>query len=84
MSEKFADFPELVPTRKTGDERFHRAGQPLDLSLLGFWKWSASDLVSNATRGILAEYIVASALGIAEGVRAEWDAFDLEMKSGIS
>ena len=83
MSEKFADFPELVPTQKTGDEHFHRAGQPLDLSLLGFWQWSASDLVSNATRGILAEYIVASALGIAEGVRAEWDAFDLEMKSGI-
>lgn len=69
--------------RKSGDERFMRNGQPLEATLLGFWRWSASDLVSNATRGVLAEYIVASALGIAEGVRAEWDAFDLRTRSGI-
>ncbi len=70
-------FPQLKVTSKTGDESFRHKGQPLDQTLLGFWRWSASDLVSNATRGILAEYIVANALGIVEGVRAEWDAFDL-------
>lgn len=51
--------------------------------MLDFWRWSASDLVSNATRGILAEYIVAQALGLATGVRAEWDAYDLVTSAGL-
>lgn len=72
MFESEAGFPRLKVVRKTGDERFQYKGQPLDQTLLGFWRWSASDLVSNATRGILAEYIVASALGIVEEVRDEW------------
>jgi len=53
--------------------------------MLGFWQWSASDLVSNATRGVLAEFIVASALGIPlDGVRDEWGAFDLTTPDGVS
>jgi hypothetical protein len=69
---------------KTGGEPFHADGQSLGLDLLGFWRWSASDLVSNATRGRLAEYIVAKALDISTGgVRNEWDAFDLLAPSGI-
>ncbi|MDQ2798836.1 MAG: hypothetical protein M3Y13_04230, partial [Armatimonadota bacterium] len=68
--------------QRTGDEQF--SPQTLmPLMLLDFWRWSASDLVSNATRGILAEFIVASALGVAGGVRAEWDAFDLLTPSGL-
>lgn len=43
-----------------------------------------SDLVSNATRGRLAEYIVARALGISTaGVRDEWAAYDLITPHGI-
>lgn len=50
---------------------------------LEFWQWSASDLVSNATRGVLAEYIVALALGgPMEPVRREWDAYDLKLADG--
>jgi hypothetical protein len=72
-------YARLKPTRKTGEEHFYRHNQmqSLDLKLIDFWRWSASDLVSNATRGILAEYIVAHTLGLADGVRAEWDAYDL-------
>lgn len=83
MLENETGFPQLKVTGKTGDEKFYHNGNPLDLTLYGFWRWSASDLVSNATRGILAEYIVANALGLADGVRAEWDAFDLLTKDGI-
>jgi len=83
MSENATGFPPLKVERKTGDEKFYRNGNPLDLSLLSFWRWSASDLVSNATRGILAEYIVVNGLGLADGVRAEWDAFDLLTKDGL-
>ncbi len=43
-----------------------------------FWQWSASDLIGTVMRGVLAEFLVAHALGIdKEGFRVEWDAFDL-------
>jgi len=71
-------------TRKEGRESFHSNGRQLNFDLLSYWQWSASDLVSNATRGIVAEYIVARSLGLAEkGVRDEWAAYDLETPSGI-
>lgn len=70
-------FAQLVVTKKSGTERFEQNGRPLDGTLLDFWRWSASDLVSNTTRGILAEYIVANALGLEGTIRAEWDAYDL-------
>ncbi len=75
-------FPVLQVTRKNGDETFSLSGNPLDLRLSAFWEWSASDLVSNATRGVLAEFLVASALGLAGGVRTEWDAFDILLAGG--
>ena len=40
-------------------------------------------MVSNATRGILAEYLVGKALKAVDGVREEWDAFDLLTPEGI-
>lgn len=65
-------------TRKTGDERFNIDGEPIEASLLDFWRWSSSDLLSNTMRGVLAEYIVGMALGCTEeGTRLEWDAADL-------
>ena len=65
-------------TKKTGDERLHAGKADLGVDLLGFWQWSVSDLVSNVTRGRLAEFIVARALGVRiDGVRDEWAAFDL-------
>lgn len=75
---------QLTVARKTGDEPVHAHGQPLPASVLTFWQWSASDLISNAMRGRLAEYLVALALGVADGVRMEWDAYDLETASGIT
>lgn len=70
-------------TRKSGDEPFVLNGEPLPLRLLSFWQWSASDIVGNAMRGILAEYIVTSAVGAADGVRTEWDAYDVATAEGI-
>lgn len=74
---------ELIQTRKTGKEQFLGSGQSQPPTLLEFWQWSASDLVSNTTRGRLAEFIVAYALGLASGLRREWDAFDLKTKFGL-
>lgn len=74
----------LTVTRKNGAERIHAGGRDLGHDLLGFWRWSASDLVSNATRGVLAEYLVACALGLEGGMRTEWDAFDLRTSEGVT
>lgn len=69
---------------KTGQEELHADNEGLGSNLLSFWRWSTSDLVSNVTRGRLAEFIVAKGLGIAtDGVRNEWDAYDLETEDGV-
>ena len=69
--------------RKTGQEHFTAEGSPLNLKVRDFWQWSQSDLLSNATRGVLAEFIVASALGLDIDARAEWDAYDLKTDDGL-
>lgn len=74
----------LPVTLKSGDEPLHAKGNLTGLSLLDFWRWSTSDLVSNATRGVLTEFIVATALGISiEQPREEWAAWDLTTPEGI-
>jgi len=42
-----------------------------------------SDLLSNTTRGVVAEFLVGSALGVVTGVRREWDPVDLETLEGV-
>jgi hypothetical protein len=74
----------ITPKRLLGSELFRSAGQSLAFDVLEFWRWSASDLVSNATRGRLAEFITARALGVpTSGFRNEWAAYDLETREGI-
>lgn len=47
-----------------------------------FWEWAYDDLLTNTTRGVLAEYIVATALGVADTKRREWDQYDLKTADG--
>lgn len=76
-------FGPLAVQRKRGDEPLHNAGTPLGPTLLHFWQWMASDLANNAMRGTLAEFLVATALGAANGTRVEWDAYDIRTPSGL-
>jgi hypothetical protein len=69
--------------RKLGTERFRNGTTLLDFNLLDFWQWSSSDLVSNALRGRVAEFLVARALGASDGIRNEWDSYDLRSLSGL-
>jgi hypothetical protein len=72
------ELPRIIQQLRTGSEPLHSDGQDLGISVLDFWRWSASDLLSNATRGRFAEFIVARALGVPlDQVRDEWGAFDL-------
>ena len=53
-------------TKKTGREFFIFEGNELPINVLSFWQWSTSQLLGNALRGVLAEFIVASAIGVLE------------------
>jgi hypothetical protein len=78
------DLGKLRVILKTGGELVHVEGRQVGPTLRDYWSWSASDLVSNATRGVLAEFIVATALGIPlTEPRDEWKPYDLEMPEGI-
>jgi hypothetical protein len=77
------NFGRIETEPKSGAEPLHANGAALGVSLQRFWQWSGSDLISNSQRGVLAEFLVALALGVDGGVRREWDAYDLRTDSGI-
>lgn len=52
----------------------------MKLSKSDFYNWAYSDLLVNVNRGRFAEYIVATALGIADTERQEWEAYDLQFQ----
>ena len=74
----------IQATLKPGNEQLTYDDKSLNFSLLDFWRWSVSDILSNATHGRLAEFIVATATNInTTKCRDEWSAFDLETPEGI-
>jgi len=65
-------------TYATGGESFRKNGSDLCITLKDFWSWAFSDIYTNTTRGIMAEFLVAAALGIDVHVpRDTWAKFDL-------
>lgn len=79
MNEELA----IEPVRKSGLERFREGQSDLGFDLLSFWQWAGSDLVMNTARGVLAEYLVARAVGARrDDVRDGWAAYDLSTPSG--
>jgi hypothetical protein len=69
---------------KTGNESLIYNATSLNFSILDFWRWSVSEILSNATRSRLAEFIVATATNNdIKQVRDEWGAYDLLTPSGI-
>jgi hypothetical protein len=73
----------LAVVPRTGVEPFHVAGASVGFDVSSFWRWAASDLTSNVWRGVLAEYLVARALGCETLVRTEWDACDIRTNEGL-
>jgi len=81
---KKEELDKINVEQKNGNELFTFNENSTNYKLIDFWKWSVSDLLSNATRGTLAEFIVATAMEIdLSVVREEWKAYDLETKNGI-
>lgn len=78
-------LPQKKSHQKSGSEPFVIDGQPLDFNLKNFWEWAASDLVDNTWRGVLAEYLVARALGInCDVIRNGWGPVDLISPAGVT
>jgi hypothetical protein len=65
----------MEPRRITPGEKIPGLG---GTTVGDFWAWAYSDVLENTARGIFAEFLVGSALGIVEMVRPSgWGAFDL-------
>ena len=78
------ELKEIKASPKTGEENLTDNGQNTNYNLLDFWRWSVSDILSNATRGRFAEFVVGTAVGLnPENLRDEWDAYDLTTEDGI-
>ena len=73
---------DLLPIKYTrGDTPFLIKGASCDYTLLDFWSWAFSDVITNTTRGMVAEFIVATALGIdIRNPRDAWSKFDLSYR----
>ncbi len=67
---------------KRGSECFRLQGEPTGFTLFDYWQWSGSDLLSNTLRGVIAEFLVAKALGVANTPRLEWGWYDLATSTG--
>ncbi len=69
----------LPLARLTGQEALSPDGG----TALDFWQWAFSDLRSNVVRGVLAEYLVARALGAdLSKPRIAWGNYDFEAGAG--
>ncbi|MDX9947128.1 MAG: hypothetical protein RBS38_07155 [Bacteroidales bacterium] len=74
----------IIATPKYGKEAVSFNGINTGYTLIDFWRWSSSDLVSNTMRGLLAELIVGTALKFDPAIpRQEWEAFDLIIDNRI-
>lgn len=78
------NLPAIEATPKIGNENLTFNGESIGYSLLEFWQWSVSDILSNATRGRFAEFIVGTAVNLNPTIlRNEWDAYDVITQEGI-
>ena len=68
---------------RTGEEAFRVRDEDVGPTICDYWSWANSDLLDNASRGVLAEFLVAHALHRTNEPRREWGAFDVRTESGL-
>jgi hypothetical protein len=74
----------IPATAKNGEESLFSKKGKINYTLLDFWRWSGSDLLSNTTRGKFAEFIVGTTINLnPKQPRVEWDDFDLITEESI-
>ena len=75
-------FPEIKSTVKSEHEELTLFGSPIGYKMLDFWRWGMSNILSNTERGMLAEFIVATAVGFDAPIRNDWNEYDLTADAG--
>lgn len=76
-------YPAIHAKQLTGSEPIlDDNGKPV-AKTLDYWRWAYSDLLGNTERGAVAEFLVASALGISREDRISWNSYDLLSNEGI-
>lgn len=70
--------------RLTGKEDFIFEKEKTGIKISDFWSWAYSDLLNNTYRGILAEFIVFSAISKndSSNIRVDWMPYDITSPSG--
>lgn len=68
---------------RSAQDLFVLGPSPAGFTVGEFWQWGYSDLLDNTVRGVLAEFIVARALGCGSSCRVNWEAADLRLPSGL-
>ena len=69
-----------------GTEKFTLNGKCTDITINDYWSWAYSDLLNNASRGVLAEFLIYSAIRSTppenSQMRVDWAPYDLTSPSG--
>lgn len=74
----------IMSTYPALPDKPHSGAEPLlNTTLSAYWEWAHSNLMDNAERGALAEFIVKQAVGDMSATRTNWDAYDLLSPEGI-
>ena len=74
-----ADLGPVLPKMREPTDRFYVESGFQGATLGDYWRWSSSSVLDNTERGILAEFLVANALGLTDKPRVEWGSYDLKM-----
>ena len=74
-----ADLGPVLPKLREPTDRFYVESGFQGATLGDYWRWSSSSVLDNTERGILAEFLVANALGLTDKPRVEWGSYDLKM-----
>ena len=72
-----------ISDMKEGHEEFFSQSSFSNIDVLAFWSWSSSNLLINTTRGVLAEFLVASSLNLTDDPRFVWSNYDLITQSKV-
>lgn len=73
-------YPAIIPKLLRGEMCISHTS----LTLNDYWQWAHSNLVDNAERGALAEYLVHSAVGASNPTRVNWDKYDVMTPEGVA
>lgn len=64
----------MTPERLDPDQEIPLTGRPVQ----DFWAWGFSDILTNISRAVFAEWLVGTALGAVDGIRPVWEYYDLD------